>query len=154
MWRALGTYDPTRGALPAWLTSHAENRMREVLARELKWTGRPDRLAGRNPMNIEEITDSLDELRDTDNGSIQVEVIGDEGEPVWASLHKTQIISAIRRLTPAQQRYVTLRYLMDMTNSQIRDIVGYDAGALWYSNKNGAKWKLRMYLHRLQDLSQ
>jgi DNA-directed RNA polymerase specialized sigma24 family protein len=40
MWRSLKAYNPSEGALPAWLTTAAKFRMRECAHRET-WTGYP-----------------------------------------------------------------------------------------------------------------
>lgn len=42
MWKSLDKYDPSKGALPSWITRAARMRMSDVIRRET-WTGTPMR---------------------------------------------------------------------------------------------------------------
>lgn len=99
MWRALSTYDESRGALASWLTRAAEMRMKDVAWGSGQPTGH-EPLRGSRPV---EEGPSLD---------------GEPEEIVQALLgyveeayHDGEIMKIIREvLTPRQQEYVFLRF--------------------------------------------
>lgn len=149
MWRALDSYNPQSGALPAWLTTKAKYRMTEVVTRG-NWSGLPARRDGRNAIQ-NPVTLSLDAERD---GITLADVIPDDGnvlEEVLNAYHHGEIHQALSELTPAQRKYVHARFWLGMSAAEMKkEIFGYDPSGLWNSPKNGAKLKLK---ERLETLS-
>lgn len=99
MWRALETYDDSKGALPSWLTKAAEMRMKDLA----RGHGQPfGREATRGVREVDP-GGSIDALEDD-----QVEaLLGHVAEEI----HDGEILRAIREtLTPKQQEYVFLRF--------------------------------------------
>lgn len=99
MWRALETYDPAKGSLPSWLTTAAEQRMKDVA-----WgKGQPfGHEAVRGSRQVEE-GPSLDGLEE----QIVESLLGHVEE----AYHDGEILRIIRsELTPKQQEYVFLRF--------------------------------------------
>lgn len=99
MWRALETYDETRGSLPSWLTRAAEMRMRD-----LAWgTGQPtghEAVRGSRPV---EEGPSLD-------GMVEDEIEALLGH-IEEAYHDGEVMQVIRsELSPKQQEYVFLRF--------------------------------------------
>jgi RNA polymerase sigma factor (sigma-70 family) len=135
MWQAARKHDPSRGALPAWLTQKATWRMQEVLARRGQWTGRPSRHAGRNEAQ-EPVTTSLEALmapvheggRDNQTAAGVVPDVADEA---MAAYHRGEIAEALEGLTDLQRRYVLLRFWGDAAGPELKQAFGYDPKALW-----------------------
>lgn len=98
MWRALSTYDETRGSLPSWLTRAAEQRMKDVA-----WGhGQPFGHEAVRGVREVEMGPSLD---------------GEPEQVVEALLgyvedayHDGEILRIVRTLTPEQQQVVFLRF--------------------------------------------
>lgn len=137
MWRALNRFDPAKGALPAWLTSHAYRRMLDC-ARDRAWLGRPGRHQGRTPVrNVQELaTPGTAEVWD------QLTTV-DALDGVMLGYHHGAILDAINRLSPAQRRYVYARFWQGLTTAELTELFHYDAHGLWDSKVNGARMKLR-----------
>lgn len=152
MWHALDTYDPSSGALPAWLTSKARWRMLEVVQKR-SWSGQPSRRDGRNAVAVAAKVLSLDVSRG-DGVSLADVLPGDEGvmEDVLAAYHHGEIYQAISELTPSQRKYVHARFWQGMTTNEMKaEIFGYDPSGLWNSAKNGARQKLADRLRMISD---
>ena len=109
MWRSLERYDPSKGALPSWVTAAARLRMKDFA----HGTGRPfGHTPRRGERAVEETSsealqqgspglwDSL-EVRDADDSLL---------ERVLVAYHRGEILRAIGALTPEQRRYVVLRF--------------------------------------------
>jgi RNA polymerase sigma factor (sigma-70 family) len=98
MWRALSTFDESRGALPSWLTKAAELRMRDVA-----WgTGQPfghEPLRGSRPI---EVAKSLDAMEID-----EVEAL--LGMVVEADQHD-EVEAAVNELPADLREYVFLRF--------------------------------------------
>lgn len=142
MWRALPAYNPERGSLPSWLTDHAYWRMLTCVA-DQAWLGRPKRHLGRGRLS--------DHVEHPASDSSVWELLAAAevlDGAVWA-YHRGQILEAINRLSPAQRRYVYLRFWRGYRLSELTEAYGYDPSALWNSPKNGAKIKLRAELEAL-----
>ena len=142
MWRAMKTFDPGNGALPAWLTSKARWRMTEVVTKG-NWSGQPSRQHGRNSAATPAAL-SLD--ADRGDGIALADLLpGEEAitDSVLTAYHHGEIYDAIASLTPAQRKYVYARFWHGMTTAEMKaEVFGYDPSALWNSAKNGAKRKL------------
>jgi RNA polymerase sigma factor (sigma-70 family) len=142
MWQALGTHDPDKGALPAWLTARARWRMTEAVTQR-NWSGKPARRDGRHPVAFPAVL-SLDASRG--DGITLADLLPDDGdvlESVLNAYHHGEIYDAICSLAPKQREYVYARFWKQLTTSEMKaEIFGYDPSALWNSPKNGAKKKL------------
>jgi len=152
MWRALGTYKPSSGALPAWLTSKARWRMVEVVQKG-NFTGLPSRQHGRNAVTTQTVL-SLD--ADRGNGITLADLLPAEDvlDAVLSAYHHGEIHSAIAELTPAQRKYVYARFWCGMTSREMKEeIFGYDPSGLWNSPKNGAKHKLTGTLSSMKGMT-
>lgn len=106
MWRAMGTYDPTKGALASWLTRAAELRMTEVAWRRRPWTGQP---AHRGARSVQD-TPVLDGF---DTPDVLFEAV-DALEGVELAYHHGEIAKALDTLSPSQRRYVLARYWLGL----------------------------------------
>lgn len=144
MWRALQSFDPARGALPSWLTRKALWRMRTCIADEA-WLGRPARHLGRGAIRdtTEYATDDPLLERLADDNAIEA--------AMWA-YHQGEVLAAVARLSPAQRRYVYLRFWRGLRGAELAQEFGYEPHALWTSQRNGARQKLRDSLARLGDV--
>lgn len=112
MWRAAQRYDPARGALPAFLTRAASQRMRHVAARGYRtWTGRePNR--GHPAGNPEVLgVDELDVVAD-------VRAVDALADVEWA-YHAGDLAAALDGLTERQRRYVLLRFWHGWTPTEL-----------------------------------
>lgn len=147
MWKALENHDPDKGALPSWLTVHAQYRMKEVVTRKT-WTGMPPRLHGSQSLD-HRIVSSLDQLlEDADGVENMLEAADLMDAAIWA-YHQGEVAAALDALTPAQRKYVIARFWMGMQNTDLKIVFGYEPHALWTSKKNGARMKLRDRLAHL-----
>ena len=99
MWRALSTYDESKGALASWLTRAAEMRMRHVA-----WgKGQP---LGHEPMRGSRPVEEGPSLDGQPEEVVQ-ELLGF----VEAAYHDGEVMHVIREvLSPKQQEYVYLRF--------------------------------------------
>jgi DNA-directed RNA polymerase specialized sigma24 family protein len=117
MWKALQSYDPARGSLPAYLTLKANSRMKDVLR-------------------------NLNSSRGSNN-----EITHESESPVWASLEaeleetyfENGVGAYLKILTKRQQEYVFLRFQMGMTPTQMNKHFGYDPTGLWRQAKRKLK---------------
>lgn len=97
IWRAVHTYDPTKGSLASWVTTAAKQRMRNVVGRG-QWTGH-------EPVRgFEEAERVLYDPADIEGDP---ETLLDGMELAY---HHGEIMMAIASLPPAQQRYVIARF--------------------------------------------
>lgn len=99
MWRALETFDASKGALASWLTHAAEMRMKDVA-----WgKGQP---LGHEPMRGSRPVEEGPSLDDQPEEIVQA-LLGHVEE----AYHDGEIMKIIREsLTPKQQEYVFLRF--------------------------------------------
>lgn len=98
MWRALSTYDETKGALPSWLTKAAEMRMSDIA----RGHGQPFGHEAVRGVREVEMGPSLD----AEPEQVVEALLG----YVEAAYHDGEVMQAIRELTPRQQEYVFLRF--------------------------------------------
>lgn len=146
MWRALKTFDSTRGALPAWLTYKAINRMYTCITSRA-WLGRPARKMGQTPViAMAEVSVPFDSFL------WEILIAPDIIDDVILAYHHGEILAAINALSPAQQRYVYLRFWGGYTKPDMIAEFGYDPQGLWSSPRNGAKKKLREKLRHLVEV--
>jgi RNA polymerase sigma factor (sigma-70 family) len=155
MWRALDTYDETRGTLAGWLTYRARMRMLECV-RQRQWTGKPGVRDGRHKVEHRYV-DSLEREvphRHTVHTLADLVAGVEYLDGTELAYHRGEIMAALAALTPAQRRYVEARFWKGMTESEIKaEVFGYDAGSLWRSQKNGAKLKLAETLAHLAGVA-
>lgn len=142
MWRALQTFDPAKGALPAWLTRKALWRMRTCIA-DQAWLGRPARHLGRGAIR------DTTEYPSSDDPVWERLAADDAMDGVLWAYHRGEVLAAVAQLSPAQRRYVYLRFWRGLRDCDMVQEFGYDPHALWTSTKNGARQKLRDSLIRL-----
>lgn len=76
----------------------------------------------------------------------------DDIESIETAYHHGKIHEAISKLSPAQQKYVRLRFFEGMEHAEMEREFGYNMGSLWSSKKNGAKTKLMTELEELRTL--
>lgn len=145
MWKALQSYDSTKGSLPSWLTYKARNRMLTVVASE-SWTGRPDRHQGRG-----KLTD-IKEYASSDESLWGLMAAPDLLTAAELAYHEGEIAQAISELSPAQQKYVKLKFWSGYQRADMIEEFGYDPTSLWNSPKNGAKKKLKESLAHLSTV--
>jgi DNA-directed RNA polymerase specialized sigma24 family protein len=92
---------------------------------------------------------SLDELLDGDHGFENLLSAADLVDAIMLAYHRGDIMRALDSLSPAQKRYVVLRFWCGYQGAELKTVFGYDPSALWNSKKNGAKEKLRSELVHL-----
>lgn len=124
IWENLKRHNPDKGSLPAFLTSVMLWRMRDAA-----WSMPRD-------IPMEELPARIDEQIVTD---------------IELAYHHGEIHQAIRSLTHQQQRYVYLRFWRGKSHGEMTPDFGYEPGGLWYSEQNGARWKLKATLSHLRD---
>lgn len=142
MWRAFQDYDESKGALPSWLTTKALWRMRDC-ARDRAWLGRPPRHMGRS-----NVRDAV-EYASSDTPMWELLEAVDVVDAVCLAYHRGEIMTAIAALSPAQRRYVYLRFWKGYQKPELVQAFGYEPHALWHRAPTGAKHKLRVALERL-----
>ncbi len=135
MWRALRTYDPALGAEVSYLTTAARMRMVDCLRRNL-WTGTPSRRGHVREAPATPVDTAWDWV---DAIASEAQVYQDLDE----AYHRGQIFVAVNQLTPAQRRYVYLRFWAGYRHADLIEAFGYDPRGLWDTPPNGAKCKLR-----------
>lgn len=152
LWEALSTYEPSRGALPAWLTSKARYAMLKAVQRH-KWTGQPSRNLGRRWPAAEPDTLSLDAERAEGVTLADLLASPDTTEQAELSYHHREITDALANLSPRQLTYVKARFWDGMTDREMIEagMFSYDPSTLWRSSKNGARDKLAKELAHLSD---
>jgi DNA-directed RNA polymerase specialized sigma24 family protein len=92
---------------------------------------------------------SLDELFDSDHGFESLLTAADLVDQIILAYHRGEILRALDTLSPAQKRYVVLRFWCGYVGNELHSVFGYEAGSLWTSKKNGARLKLREQLVHL-----
>lgn len=135
MWRALRAYDPSKGALPSWLTTAAKLRMRDVYRRDT-WTGTPTARGHTREHPAIPV--------DTDDEYITV-LLGrsdDIADRVAQRYHDGEIADAINSLPPDQREYVVLRFWGGLTYSELDKKLGRSTGLLWKRAKPALEKKL------------
>lgn len=98
MWRALETFDRSRGSLPSWITRAAETRMKD-----LAWGhGQPTGHQAVRGVREVEMGPSLDGLEE----EVAEALLGHVSE----AYHDGEVLRVIRELPEAQREYVFLRF--------------------------------------------
>jgi RNA polymerase sigma factor (sigma-70 family) len=92
---------------------------------------------------------SLNELLDSDQGFESLLTAADLVDQIILAYHRGQIVQALDTLSPAQKRYVVLRFWCGYVGNELTTVFGYEPGSLWTSKKNGAREKLRKELAHL-----
>jgi RNA polymerase sigma factor (sigma-70 family) len=112
MWRAMDTYDPTKCALPFWLTNAAKMRMKDVAYGSGKPTGH-EAMRGRKEAKASTSMDALVE----EGGMEAMLGLSDTFHNVELAYHHGEIWEAIESLSPSQRRYVIARFWMGLDPS-------------------------------------
>ena len=126
LWHAAETFDPSRGAAPAYLTMRAQGAMRDALRAREKHV----------------VNDLVFDINTDDQASPV-----DLDELLLTAYHGGDIADAISTLTPRQQEYVRLRFWGGRTSNELTEVFGYDPRGVWA----GAKRKLAARLEHLRD---
>lgn len=124
IWKAVDTFDESKGALPSWVQLKARGAMLDSFRKQID-------------LPLESEAEEWDKLRTELHASD-------------LAAHQREIRAAIDTLSPRQQEYVHLRFFEDYREAELREHFGYDPGGLWRSPKNGARNKLRDQLSHLQ----
>jgi RNA polymerase sigma factor (sigma-70 family) len=159
MWRALDSYDESRGSVAGWLTYRARMRMTECVSQR-QWTGKPALRDGRHKVEAP-FVDSLDRELGSgqDGGQTRITVADvvpgvEYLEGTELAYHHGEIMAALAALTPGQRKYVEAKFWHGMTESEIKaGVFGYDAGRLWRSQTAGAKVRLAKSLAHLAGVA-
>lgn len=110
MWRAVGTWDEAKGALPSWLTGAARQRMRDVTYGGGRWTGH-EALRGRR--EVDRV--SLDAIVESAPDAVLGDVATLDG--VEMAYHDGEIAEALAALPPEQRAYVYARFWLGLDPS-------------------------------------
>jgi RNA polymerase sigma factor (sigma-70 family) len=153
MWRGLDKYDDAKGALPSWLTTNANWRMKEVLSRKA-WTGMPSR-AGRQDLGDISIL-NLDVMMEDEESVVHLLTASELLEGVEWAYHQGEIARALETLTPGQRRYVYLRFWAGVGGkgttglASLKEWFGYDPTSMWAHPQHGARRRLERALATLR----
>lgn len=152
MWHAMDKFNDRKGALPSWLTTNANWRMKEMLSRKA-WTGMPSR-AGKKQEDLSVLR--LDLMMEEDEGIEALLVGADLADRAMWAYHHGEIAAALESLTPGQRRYVYLRFWAGVGEvatgrggGGMADYFGYSPNAMWSNPKHGAKTRLQAALAHL-----
>lgn len=104
MWKALATYDPSKGALPSWVTKAASMRMKDFVRRGTP-TGKPETRGSKEVEHGPSIDAMVEE-----GGAEGLFAAVDTLEGVEVSYHHGEILEALNSLSPKQREYVYLRF--------------------------------------------
>ena len=110
MWKALSTFDPTKGALPSWITKAALLRMTDV-ARRGKYTGKPSRVGKKGT------AEQFPQPADPTWGWMDVVKAPDLIDSVMLAYHQGEIVEAINELSPEDREYVVRRFWKGETST-------------------------------------
>lgn len=104
MWKALQTWDPTKGSMPSWLTGAAHLRMRDFSYRHGQPTGH-EAVRGKREVEPDFSVDYM-----LDHGMEDLLGLSEALEGVEVAYHYGEIRKALEALPEAQQRYVFARF--------------------------------------------
>lgn len=148
MWRAMAAYDPSKGALPTWVTTAARMRMRNLLGKG-RWTGHEPM---RGVVPAPHPPASLDVLIEEDEDFFgKVLAAADLVERVELAYHHGEILAALADLTEPQRRYVVLRFWGGLSDVEMvrEGHFAANPGWLWRDHSRGARTVLRQRLAHL-----
>lgn len=149
MWRALESYDPSRGSLPHWLTKSAKWRMADVLERGSTFGKEAARGVHTRPESIGATEGSLDAMTDA---GIDWASDDDVAAMLELAYMRGTVHRALESLTADQQKYVRLRFWHELSETQMYQRRLFEphvnVRGLW-TGKSGAKAKLEAELRRL-----
>lgn len=151
IWRSLPDFDRSRGTLPSYITQVARRRMVDVV------TGRKPTLGKPPAKGIKYSRRDYTEVsvRDREDGATDVNplwgVMEEAYDGALMAYHYGEINRAVDSLSPAQRRYVKMRFYLGMQTKEMKEHFGYDPSGLWTSQKNGARMKLASKLSHLRE---
>jgi RNA polymerase sigma-70 factor (ECF subfamily) len=128
LWNRVELFDPSRGALPAWLLAIARNRAID----RLRAAGRHDRAATFSSFGRGEADDQSTVEWLTSTGDL-IGVAGPEPGPETALSDKetrASIQDALASLTPLERRVIELAYDAGLTQSEIAVRLGWPMGTV------------------------
>jgi len=137
IWKALDTYDPSRGELYPYLTTMAYFRMGNCL-RKHRWTGY-QKVSSPYVKRVPEQPMDMTELSTT-----SCYVVPGSAD---LSYHKSEIIGALKELTIKQQQYIVNRFWLQVPH---RDNVNH---GVWDVKTTGAKNRLKEKLKHLEGVA-
>jgi RNA polymerase sigma factor (sigma-70 family) len=163
MWRAVEKFDFTRGPLNAkWMTTAARLQMKDSVRRKL-WTGQPSERGHTRssaqkfiPGDPEGHTYTVLSLMDDDDSLDALLGAADLIGGIELAYHRGEILEAIGRLSPQQQRYVVARFWLGAEGvggggEMMVEIMGTKSPHVYWTAKDrGARDRLR---HDLAHLS-
>lgn len=158
MWKAIATYDQSRGALATWLITAAKMRMKECIKRD-HWTGLPTRYGHGGKVPDEGVT--VMSLMDDDLTLTEILEAADLLDAVELSYHRGEILQAIASLSENQRRYVVYRFWLgwNPTSRQnnggpsLAEAIGVKRpDMLWGEKNRGARDRLRERLLHLETV--
>ena len=144
LWNRAELFDPSRGALPAWLAAIARNRTVD----RLRAAGRHDRAASFSSFVRGETDDQSTAEWLTSTG-VLLGTAGPEPGPEMAFFDKetrASIVEALASLTPAQRRVIELAYATGLSQSEIAEHLGWPIGTV----KTRTRRALRLLRDRLE----
>ena len=145
-WQATKTYKPEKGIpFKSWVMKSIDFAMFENRFRGT-WTGMPPR-----SKNGGSSVKHKDVMVADDNPIFEQLYVDDHSDQaVWA-YHEAEIIEAIGKLRPEQQKYVYLRFWLGLRKSEIQEFFPQmrNPDSLWFTKITGARDKLRVGLSHL-----
>lgn len=150
MWRALGTYDHTKGAMPTWLTKAAKLRMADIARGHGRPTGHVGIVA--SPGSRRDSRDSrpaatgtahLDGMAPGAMEEVEARVALWLDAGIDLAYHRGQIAQALAGLTEEQRTYIVLRFWHQMTATEIQPLIQSNVTHLWRATKNELQQSLQ-----------
>lgn len=148
-WQAIDTFKPEKGIpFKSWQMRSIDFAMFETRYRGT-WTGMPPRSKnGGSSVKHKAVlvAEWLPELEPS--------IAGPEIHTMWV-YHRSELINAIKALTPDQQEYVFLRFWFDMKPRELKEYFPQysNPDSLWFGDY-GARTKLRKALEHLKEESE
>lgn len=155
-WKAADSFDPSKGAaFRSWVTRSIDYALLEAHVRK-KWTGMPPRnKQGGGSSSREDLVlvgnwHSSDDTESDASLPKNLHAEDHSGRADWA-YHQVEIMKAIARLKPDQQRYVVLRFWCGYRGNELKSFfphIKQPDVTLWH-NPSGARVQLRESLSHL-----
>lgn len=122
IWRRAGSFDPERGSVAAYLLAAVHNKAVDAVRHEESLRRREE--------------GATDFLAETSGEEVM--------EAAWLGVRRTEVRSAVARLSPVQREALELAYFEGLTYSEVADKLGIPLGT--------AKTRLRDGMIRLRTL--
>lgn len=167
MWRSVEKFDFSRGPLNAkWMTTAARLQMKDAVRRKL-WTGQPSERGHTRssspkarliPGDPDGNTVAVLSLMEDDDALDMMLGAADLLAGVELAYHRGEILEAIGRLSPMQQRYVVCRFWLGLEGdggapgggALLKEMMGTGSPHVYWTAKDrGARDRLRVSLAHL-----